>query len=192
MPGNFYYVYALKDPQVTPSQIFYIGKGTGSRIDDHLILESGRTRKDIRIKEIRNAGMEPEQAILCNELAEHEALRIEAELISTLGTEATGGLLTNSVIPSTNIEESSNKVVIPEGSVEKAQVGYKLLKDAIIDLIRSNPKGITNSDAAGALGLRTDHLGGQRLYLTYSVLGMLLKEGNIVKDGHMYIFDEKV
>ena len=87
-----------------------------------------------------------------------------------MGTEATGGLLTNSVIPSTNIEESSNKVVIPEGSVEKAQVGYKLLKDAIIDLIRSNPKGITNSDAAGALGLRTDHQGGHRLYLTHSVL----------------------
>ena len=30
------YIYALKDSRRNPAQIFYIGKGTGIRKDDHL------------------------------------------------------------------------------------------------------------------------------------------------------------
>jgi hypothetical protein len=39
-----YYVYALKDPTVSPVMPFYIGKGTGSRAWDH-DLKPNRSRK---------------------------------------------------------------------------------------------------------------------------------------------------
>jgi hypothetical protein len=34
--SNSYYVYSLKDPRKKPAEVFYIGKGTGSRETEHL------------------------------------------------------------------------------------------------------------------------------------------------------------
>ena len=180
MLTSFYYVYALKDPRYSPAKLFYIGKGTGSRAYDHLA-RPDRTRKYTRIKEISDAGHEPRVEILVDNLSETDALRIEAELISALGTEETGGLLTNSVVPVGVSTKNRSRVVVPQGAVEQAQLGLTMLKDAIEKLIDANSDGITNSDAASLLGLRSDYRGRQKDYLSYSVLGLLLREGRVLR-----------
>jgi hypothetical protein len=175
---NFYYVYALKDPRSSPARPFYIGKGTGSRAYDHLVTPD-RTRKYARIKEIVDAGARPLIDILVEDLTEAQALRLEAELISAFGTADTGGLLTNSIVPQGVGGRKRASLVVPHGTVERAQLGLEFLKSAIIELAMANPRGITNSDTASALGLRSDYRGRQKDYLSYSVLGLLLREGRL-------------
>ena len=108
-------------------------------------------------------------------------LRIEAKLISAFGTEQTGGLLTNSVIPSDLVSAKRSHVVVPQGAVEQAQLGLDMLKGALNKLIDANVEGITNSEAASLLGLRSDYNGRQKDYLSYSVLGLLLREGRVIR-----------
>lgn len=180
MPTNFYYVYALKDPRSSPAKPFYIGKGTGSRAYDHLVTPD-RTRKYARIQEITATGRKPLVDILVDNLSGTEALRIEAELIAAFGTEETGGLLTNSVVPAGLSPKKSSSIVVPQGAVEQAQLALALLKEAVEKLIAANPDGITNSEVAGCLGLRSDYRGRQKDYLSYSVLGLLLREGRVAR-----------
>jgi len=175
---NFYYVYSLKDPRSSPAQSFYVGKGTGSRAYDHLVTPD-RTRKYVRIKEILDAGARPLIDILVEDLTETQALRLEAELIAAFGTQDTGGLLTNTVVPAGIGGRKRRNMVVPQGAVEQAQLGLEFLKAAILKLAKANPDGITNSDAASLLGLRSDYRGGQKDYLSYSVLGLLLREGKV-------------
>jgi hypothetical protein len=75
---------------------------------------------------------------LANELSELQALKLEAELISAFGTESTGGMLTNSVIPSGILKKQKAKVVIPSGASEKAQMALTMLKDAVLELAKAN------------------------------------------------------
>jgi len=178
MATNFYYVYALKDPRTSPAKPFYIGKGTGSRAYDHLV-KPDRTRKYKRIMEIKDSGYQPLIDILVEDLTESQALRLEAELISAFGTEETGGLLTNAVVPGGVGIKKRKYLVVPQGAVERAQLGLEFLKTAILDLAKANPDGITNSDTASLLGLRSDYQGRQKDYLSYSVLGLLLREGKL-------------
>ena len=178
MATNFYYVYALKDPRSSPARPFYVGKGTGSRAYDHLVTPD-RTRKYARIKEIFDEGVRPLVDILVEDLTEAQALRLEAELISAFGTEDTGGLLTNGVVPVGIGGKKRKDVVVPQGAVERAQLGLEFLKAAILELAKANPEGISNSDAASLLGLRSDYRGRQKDYLSYSVLGLLLREGKV-------------
>lgn len=96
---NPYYVYALKDPRITPAKPFYIGKGTGSRAWDHTV-RVDRTKKGRRIASIQNEGCKVITTVLADDLTEAQALRLEAELIAAFGLEETGGLLTNAVVPS--------------------------------------------------------------------------------------------
>ena len=178
MATNFYYVYALKDPRSSPAKPFYVGKGTGSRAYDHLVTPD-QTRKYARIKDITDTGAQPRVDILVQDLTEAQALRLEAELISAFGTEDTGGLLTNAVVPAGIGGKKRKDIVVPQGAVERAQLGLELLKTAILDLAKENPDGISNSDAASLLGLRSDYRGRQKDYLSYSVLGLLLREGRV-------------
>nr|WP_197974816.1 hypothetical protein [Providencia sp. G1(2023)] len=109
-------------------------------------------------------------------MTEEQAFQIELELITGLGTIDTGGILYNTVIPKLVKRRIDDKIAVPQGAVEKAQLALKLLKDAITSLASENPHGITNSDCAHYLGLQSDNEGKQQDYLTYSVLGLLLKE----------------
>jgi hypothetical protein len=187
MAENFFYVYALKDPRASPAVPFYIGKGTGSRAFDHLV-QADRTRKFQKIQEITASGHKPFVDILIDDLTENQALRIEAELVAAFGTLDTGGPLTNAVVPAGLGTKRRLEVVVPQGAVERAQQGLAMLKKAVLDLVRVNRGGITNADAASLLGLRSDYHGRQKDYLSYSVLGLLLREGKIkrAEPGHRH------
>ncbi|UCX06264.1 GIY-YIG nuclease family protein [Shewanella glacialimarina] len=171
-----YYVYSLKDPREKPARVFYIGKGTGSRSTEHL-RKVDDTRKGKHIQEILNSGSVPIISKVIEKLTEEQALQIELEFITSFGTIESGGSLYNTIIPRSIKRKTDDKVTVPNGAVEKAQLGLKLLKDSIVSLSEENPKGITNSDCAHYLGLQSDNDGNQQDYLTYSVLGILLKEG---------------
>jgi len=180
MSDNSYYVYALKDPRKSPALPFYIGKGTGIRAYEHA-LNIDKTRKGNRIREIHGSGHEVVVSILAENLSEVQALKLEAELISAFGTESTGGFLTNSVIPSGRSGKERTHIIVPSGLREKAQLGLKLLKDAILELAKANPNGIQNSDAVKTLGLQSDYQGGSKDYLVWSILGILMREGKMVR-----------
>ena len=153
MADTSFYVYALKDPRMSPAMPFYIGKGTGTRFYDHLI-RPDESLKGQRIKEIIASGNKVLVTRLVEFLSENQALRLEAELISAFGTVETGDLLTNAVVPSGLGKKSRPSLVLPHGVKEKAQLGLSLLKEAILEFAKANPRGISNSDAASLLGLR--------------------------------------
>jgi hypothetical protein len=172
-----YYVYALKDPRDTQAKAFYIGKGLGTRRYDHL--KPDATPKGQRIKEIHDAGFEVLVTVLADDLNEFQALRLEAELISAFGTATTGGILLNSVIPTGKKKSTSSDIVVPSGVSEKAQIGLALLKEAVLELAKANPEGVTNSDCVKSLYLASNYLGGSKDYLTWSILGLLMQEGKM-------------
>lgn len=90
--GN--YVYVLKDPRT--STIFYIGKGVGNRVFQHVFdaLETQyETDKLNLIREIINLNLEVEHYILRHGLTTEQAFEIESACIDLLGLEN----LTNSV-----------------------------------------------------------------------------------------------
>ena len=182
MPETSYYVYALKDPRNSPAQSFYIGKGTGTRSHDHL-LKPDKSQKGRRIQEILGSGQKVLVARLVEDLSEVQALKLEAELISAYGTVATGGPLTNAVLPSGLGHKVRRTVVVPQGVKEKAQMALQLLKSAVLEFARANPSGITNAETASVLGLRSDYGGGSKDYLSYSLLGMLMRDGLLRRDG---------
>ncbi|EJE1252962.1 GIY-YIG nuclease family protein [Vibrio parahaemolyticus] len=176
--SNTYYVYFLKDPREKPARVFYVGKGTGSRATDHLKKIDG-TRKGKFIQNILDSGACPIVSRIVENLTEEQALQIELELISSFGTIDNGGVLYNSVIPKSIKRKVDNEVIVPIGAIEKAQLGLQLLKDSIVSLSEENPNGVTNSDCAHYLGLQSDNEGNQQDYLTYSILGLLIKEGSL-------------
>lgn len=176
-----YYVYSLKDPRQQPASVFYIGKGTGSRATDHL-KKIDDTRKGKFIQEMLSEGYTPIISKIIETLSEEQAYQAELELITMFGTLDTGGTLYNSVTPKTIKRRIDKNIIIPTGAIDKAQLGLKLLKDSIIALAEENPEGITNSDCAHYLGLQSSHDGNQEDFLTYSILGLLKKEGALVDE----------
>lgn len=181
MTDNSYYVYALKDGRQNPAKIFYIGKGTGIRKEDHLT-NVDDTAKGKFIREILNDGGKVIVSILIDELTENQSLKVEAEFIAALGTERNGGLLKNTVPPKGKSKTAAQQLNIPHGVYEKSQFGLSFLKDAILEFIEANPDGIKNSEFAHFLNLHSDNNGKQKDYLTYSVLGILMRENKIEKD----------
>jgi hypothetical protein len=176
-----YYIYALKDPTLNPATAFYIGKGTGTRAWDHL-LNVDETAKGQTIEKIKQSNQDVIVTILADELAEHQALKLEAELISAFGTISTGGILTNLVVPSVDIKRLRRDLVVPTGVREKSEIGLKLIKDSAVELAKANVSGITNADTAKALGLQSNYNGGAKDYLSYSILGLLMDEGRLIRD----------
>lgn len=56
-----FYVYACIDPR--DESVFYIGKGIGTRVTDHLV-DKTESEKVARIRDLRAAGCEPRIDIL--------------------------------------------------------------------------------------------------------------------------------
>ena len=68
---------------------------------------------------------------------------------------------------------------IEPGSQALAQEGLRQIETAVLRLLDANPPGLRNAQIADALGLRSNFMGRQKDYLTYSVLGKLLTEGTV-------------
>ena len=82
------YVYILKDPRT--SLIFYIGKGVGNRVFQHVncvIENSNESDKLNLIREILNDKLEVEHYILRHGLTKEQAFEIESACIDLLGLE---------------------------------------------------------------------------------------------------------
>ncbi|WP_374401622.1 hypothetical protein [Niveibacterium sp.] len=178
---NPFYVYALKDPRSNPAKAFYIGKGTGNRAWEHQS-QIDDSEKGHVIAAIRDAGLKVLHTILADDLTELQALKLEAELIAAFGVRAHGGVLTNQVRPNADQSLRQSGLNVPEGCYEKAQMALQLLKAAVMELAKANPTGISNSDAAKYLGLQSDYGGGSKDYLSYSILGILMKEGRLRRE----------
>ena len=75
-------------------------------------------------------------------------------------------------------------------ALRMAQAGLKQIEDAIVRLLDRNPQGLRNAEIADLLDLRSDFLGNQRDYLTYSVLGGLIAKGRVAwhYEGRFRIF----
>lgn len=174
MVQNPFYVYALKDPRTNPLRPFYIGKGTGIRAWEHEINEDD-TEKGRIIKAIHEAGDKVIHSIILDNLTEEQSLKVEAELISMFGILSQGGILANRVKPNINKISKKQTLNIPIGCYEKAQMGLDLIKASIVELAKAND-GIKNADAAKYLGLQSDYKGGSKDYLSFSIIGILLRE----------------
>lgn len=179
-----YYVYALKDPRTNPVLPFYIGKGTGNRAWEH-VLNVDESAKGRRIQAIRAEGLDVVVTKMAEDLTEEQSLKLEAELISSFGTESTGGFLTNVVTPKGRVRRLRQDLMVPSGVTEKASIGLELLKDAVVELAKANAKGVTNADCAKALGLQSNYRGGAKDYLSFSLLGLLLEEGRLERDDRL-------
>lgn len=83
-----YYVYMLVDNKGARKTPFYVGKGKGNRVFDHIKCsiknEDADKLKFKKIKSIKDAGREVEHIIVRHGLKEYEALEIESSLIDTL------------------------------------------------------------------------------------------------------------
>ncbi len=80
-----YYVYALVDPR--DSKIFYIGKGCGDRVFQHVECALNTNDKSLKldtIREIKQSGYEVKHYILRHNLTEQEAFLVESTLIDFL------------------------------------------------------------------------------------------------------------
>lgn len=86
-----FYIYVYSDPR--NNQPFYIGKGTGNRAFAHLG-DKSEGAKVARIREIREAGLEPQIEVLAFGLDEVTAFKVEAAAIDLIGFEN----LTNRVV----------------------------------------------------------------------------------------------
>jgi hypothetical protein len=81
-----YYVYSYSDPETLLP--FYIGKGTGDRLNSHLRETKDSTdnkRKFNKIQKLIKTGLYPIISIIKDELSEEEAYILEAQLISQYG-----------------------------------------------------------------------------------------------------------
>ena len=65
---------------------------------------------------------------------------------------------------------------------EKAATARADLEDAILEYLEARPEGAINNQIARDLGLESDFEGRQQNYLSYSLLGGLLKRGLIKRE----------
>lgn len=64
---------------------------------------------------------------------------------------------------------------------EKAQEGLRMIENAILDLLRQHPEGLTNAEIADLLGIGSDASESQRNRLSWAVLARLVRDARIEK-----------
>jgi hypothetical protein len=69
---------------------------------------------------------------------------------------------------------------------EQAKHGLALIQHSILEVLRSSPSGLSNAEIADLLDLHSTYLGGQKDYLSWSILGLLLNETKIRRVGRQY------
>jgi hypothetical protein len=67
-------------------------------------------------------------------------------------------------------------------TIDKAAEGLELLKESILEHVAAHPDGIGNSEIARDLHLESDFQGKQKNYLTWSVIGLLVNDGQLVQE----------
>ncbi len=65
---------------------------------------------------------------------------------------------------------------------EKAAKARADLEDAILEYLKARPEGAINNQIARDLGLESDFAERQKNYLTYSLLGGLMKRGLVKRE----------
>lgn len=66
--------------------------------------------------------------------------------------------------------------------IETAQQGLCLLEEAILAALAEHKDGLYNNELARLLQIESNYEGKQANYLSYSILGGLLRNGRIVKE----------
>ncbi|MDE0147940.1 MAG: hypothetical protein OXM58_06175 [Rhodospirillaceae bacterium] len=72
--------------------------------------------------------------------------------------------------------------------LERSRAAKIELEECILELLCTCPSGLRNAEIAEALDLRSDFNGRQKDYLSYSLLGGLLKAGKIDRDQRTKLF----
>lgn len=81
-----YYVYFLRDP--LNNEVFYVGKGVGNRVYEHVaysIVDPTESEKLDRIRFIQKAGKQVQHYILRHGLTEKSAFEVESAVIDMVG-----------------------------------------------------------------------------------------------------------
>lgn len=65
---------------------------------------------------------------------------------------------------------------------DRARTARAELEAAILDYLAARPQGAINNEIARDLGLESDFADRQKNYLTYSLLGGLMKQGKVVRE----------
>ena len=95
------YVYIYSDP--ITEKIFYVGKGKGNRVFDHL-KDKNECEKVDYLNALLNKGLQPKIEILIHGIEDDSVLRIESAIIDLLGI----GNLTNKQAGFKSAEFGSN------------------------------------------------------------------------------------
>jgi len=180
MSSHNFHVYAIKDPRTSPARPFYVGKGTEIQSHEDLMQPDDSPRY-ARIEQIFESGHKPVVDIMIEDLTEDQAARLEAELIAAFGTEETGGLLTNLIVPRENEEKRHDHLVVPQGCLERAHIGLDLLKGGVLGLVKANPGGVTHGEVADTLRMPSLHGKSHTDHLPCAMLELLMEEGKIAR-----------
>lgn len=71
-------------------------------------------------------------------------------------------------------------------SREKAQAAVQMLKEAVLEVLSAHPSGLRHIEIVDKLDIHSDYLGKQKNYLCWSVVGLLMNDRKIRREGDLY------